>query len=185
MQVLEYRVNALGHLRHPGKDLFFGVAIDQHAGTPPCACFFFYPYSLTSPAFFHTVTFPSLVHMVSSRSTGPISHRILVLQSHLRKKRGKMGEGVRSYECRTTNGARSERGGGRAERHQLGSRPAGRAVWWDRVTCSTCRGEKARWALLARAARAGGAQERLADGRGTGTSQRPRGAAAVGGSGLG
>src|SRR5258708_33787504 len=79
MQVLEYRVNALGHLRHPGKDLFFGVAIDQHAGTPPCACFFFYPYSLTSPAFFHTVTFPSLVHMVSSPSTGPISHRILVL----------------------------------------------------------------------------------------------------------
>src|SRR5258708_4613038 len=79
MQVLEYRVNALGHLRHPGKDLFFGVAIDQHAGTPPCACFFFYPYSTTLPAFFHTVTFPSLVHMVSSRSTGPISHRILVL----------------------------------------------------------------------------------------------------------
>src|SRR5258708_16878448 len=83
MQVLEYRVNALGHLRHPGKDLFFGVAIDQHAGTPPCACFFFYPYSLTSPAFFHTVTFPSLVHMVSSRSTGPISHRILVLRNNL------------------------------------------------------------------------------------------------------
>src|SRR5258707_763702 len=109
----------------------------------------------------------------------------LVLQSHLRKKRGKMGEGVRSYECRTTNGARSERGGGRAERHQPGSRPAGRAVWSDRVTCSTCRGEKARWALLARAARAGGAQERLADGRGTGRSERPRGAAAVGGSGLG
>src|SRR5258708_32337410 len=83
MQVLEYRVNALGHLRHPGKDLFFGVAIDQHAGTPPCACFFFYPYSLTYPAFFHTVTFPSLVHVVSSRSTGCISHRILVLQRHL------------------------------------------------------------------------------------------------------
>src|SRR5260370_5709855 len=86
----------------------------------------------------------------------------LVLQPHLRKKRGKMGEGVRSYESRTTNGARSEHGGGRIERHQPGSRPAGRAVWSDRVTFSTCRGEKARWALLARAARAGGAQERLA-----------------------
>src|SRR5258708_26987057 len=79
MEVLEYRVDAFGHLRHARKDIFFGVAIDQHAQTPPCAYFFFYPYSTTSPAFFHTVTFPSLVHMVSSRSTGPISHRILVL----------------------------------------------------------------------------------------------------------
>src|SRR5260370_2842546 len=81
IQVLEYRVDPLGHLRHARKDLFFGVAIDQHAGTPPCAYFFFYPYSTTSPAFFHTVTFPSLVHMVSSRSTGPISPRNLVLLS--------------------------------------------------------------------------------------------------------
>src|SRR5260370_27036184 len=76
---MEYRVDPFGHLRHARKDLFFGVAIDQHAQTPPCAYFFFYPYSTTLPAFFHTVTFPSLVHMVSSRSTGPISHRILVL----------------------------------------------------------------------------------------------------------
>src|SRR5260370_33091692 len=106
----------------------------------------------------------------------------LVLQPHVRKKRGKMGEGVRIYESRTKNGAGSERGGGRTERHQPGSQRAGRAVWSDRVTCSTCRGEKARWALLARAARAGGAQERLADGRGTGRSERPRGAAAGGGS---
>ena len=79
IQLLQHRVNPLGHLRHARKDLFFGVAIDQHAQTPPCAYFFFYPYSTTFPAFFHTVTFPSLVHMVSSRSTGPISHRILVL----------------------------------------------------------------------------------------------------------
>src|SRR5258708_15818933 len=79
MEVLEYRVEAFGHLRHARKDLFCGVAIDQHAQTPPCAYFFFYPYSTTLPAFFHTVTFPSLVHMVSSPSTGPISHRILVL----------------------------------------------------------------------------------------------------------
>src|SRR5258708_25118787 len=76
---MECRVDQFGHLGHAGKDIFFGVAIDQHAQTPPCAYFFFYPYSTTLPAFFHTVTFPSLVHMVSSRSTGPISHRILVL----------------------------------------------------------------------------------------------------------
>src|SRR5712692_317625 len=88
----------------------------------------------------------------------------LVLQPHLRKKRGKMGEGVRSYESRTKNGARSERGGGRTERHQPGSQRAGRVVWSDRISFSTCRGEKARWVLPARAARAGGAQERLADG---------------------
>src|SRR5260370_8409895 len=78
---MEYRVDAFGHLRHARKDLFFGVAIDQHAQTPPCAYFFFYPYSTTLPAFFHTVTFPSLVHMVSSRSTAPISHRKLVPRS--------------------------------------------------------------------------------------------------------
>ena len=39
--------------------------------------------------------------------------------------------------------------------------------------------------FCARAAGAGGAQERLADGRGTGRSQRPRGAAAAARSGLG
>lgn len=79
IQVLEHGVDAFGHLRHTSKALFFGGAIDQHAGTPPCACFCFSPSSLTSPAFFHTVIFPSLIHVVSSRSTGPISHRILVL----------------------------------------------------------------------------------------------------------
>jgi len=93
IQLLQHRVNPLGHLRHPRKDLFFRVVIDQHAHTPPCAYFFFYPYSTTFPAFFHTVTFPSLAHMVSSASTGSISHRILVLQCHLSAKDGRIGGG--------------------------------------------------------------------------------------------
>src|SRR6266566_1560358 len=50
VQLLEHRVDPLGHLRHTCKDIFPGVAIDQHARTPPCACFLFYPYSITSPA---------------------------------------------------------------------------------------------------------------------------------------
>src|SRR5947209_6863598 len=43
---LPHGVDPLGHLRHACKDIFLGVAIDQHARTPPCTCFFFYPYSI-------------------------------------------------------------------------------------------------------------------------------------------
>src|SRR5256885_4088882 len=46
IQLLEHRIDPFGHLGHTCKDIFFGVAIDQHARTPPCACFFFYPYSV-------------------------------------------------------------------------------------------------------------------------------------------
>jgi hypothetical protein len=83
VQLLEHGVDPFGHLRHPCKDIFLGVAIDQHVRTPPCPCFLFYPYSITSPASFHTVTFPSLLHVVSSGSPGPISHRILVLEEKI------------------------------------------------------------------------------------------------------
>src|SRR5258708_36367449 len=76
IQLLQHRVDPSGHLRHARKDIFFGVAIDQHAQTPPCTYFFFYPYSITFPAFFHTVTFPSLVHMVSSRPTCAFYHSL-------------------------------------------------------------------------------------------------------------
>jgi hypothetical protein len=52
IQLLQHRVDPFGHLRHARKDIFFGVAIDQHAQTPPCAYFLFYPYSTTLPALF-------------------------------------------------------------------------------------------------------------------------------------
>src|SRR5256714_7959203 len=45
IQLLQHGIDPFGHFRHACKDIFLGVAIDQHAQPPPCPCFFFYPYS--------------------------------------------------------------------------------------------------------------------------------------------
>src|SRR5205807_7579144 len=65
------------------------------------------------PLFLHTVTFPSLLNVVSGRSTGPILHRKLVLQSQLEQTGGRMLQGGEAddHRRRGRTSKQSRRGG--------------------------------------------------------------------------